>query len=603
MAGGAWNFPAGKPAQCIRGLAYTLQDGFVWEFKMRSARHLLWLLGLMCALSAAAQSVRDDSPVAPAVETDAPRDLGPLPDFRLLDQSGRSHTIKRYVDAYAVAIMAAPKEDPELASRMAEFAALAKRYTPERIYFFVVTPSARPGDLPQHAGEVPVLLDNAQVVLPALGLDHAYECVLAETSKWRVLFRGDLSGDGAGVRGLGDQLAAWQERKLEPLLTAPRGPKLELQPAPTAISYARDVAPILINKCAGCHSEGNVGPFSMDNHKKVSGWADMMAETVRGGRMPPWQADPGFGVFSNAMGLSVQEKRTLLAWLESGAPKDGEEDPLASFRPGTPKEWRLGTPDVVVSLPEPQRIPAEGVLDYIYYEVPLNLPEGTWLQGTEIRITAPEVMHHVLVYMRRPGEDIDFTQEYIASYVPGHDPGFFPEGTGKPVPRDAQLLFQLHYTPNGKAVVDTPELGLYLSKTPPTHEIFLGSAVNRYFEIPPFEPEQEVEASFTAPADIIVYSLAPHMHYRGRRMFFEAHYPSGESEVLLSVPDYDFLWQHSYHLARPKRIPKDTVIRVAGAFDNSVRNPLNPDPSQRLGWGDQSDEEMFIGSVLYRVAD
>lgn len=544
-----------------------------------------------------------DNPAAAPAAAQAPRDLGPLPDFRLLDQYGRSHTIKRYVDSYAVVLMAVPKEDPELDARIAAFAALAERYSPERIFFFLITPSAHPGTLAERAGALPLLLDDAQVVLPALGLDHAYECVLADSSQWRVLFRGDLNPGDTAARGLGDALAAWQEQKLEPLLTAPRGPKLDLQPAPANVSYARDIAPILVNKCAGCHSEGNVGPFSMDSHKKVSGWAEMMAETVRGGRMPPWQADPAFGVFSNAMGLTVQEKRLLLAWLDAGAKNDTEVDPLASYKPSSPKTWRLGKPDLVVSLPEPQRIPAEGVLDYIYYEMPLDLPEGTWLQGTEIRITAPEVMHHVLVYMRRPGESIDFTQEYIASYVPGHDPGLFPEGTGKPVPANAQLLFQLHYTPNGKAITDTPELGLYLSKTPPTHEIFLGSAVNRDFEIPPFAPEQEVEATFTAPADILVYSLSPHMHFRGRRMFFEAFYPSGEREVLLSVPDYDFLWQHSYHLARPKRIPKDTQIRVAGAFDNSVRNPLNPDPAQRLIWGDQSDEEMFIGSVLYRVAD
>lgn len=559
-------------------------------------------LALMMATTLNAHAADSVSDVASQTAT-APRDLGPLPDFRLLDQFGRSHTIRRYLDAYAVAIMAVPKDDPNLDARLAAFAELAKQYTPEKIYFFLVTPSAQPGTVGERAGDIPLLLDDAQVVLPALGLDHAYECVLAETAHWRVLFRGDLTSEDTLVRGLGDAIAAWRERKLEPVLTAPRGPRLDLQPMPVNVSYSREIGDLLAKKCAVCHSAGNVGPFSMDSHKKVAGWAEMMAETVRGGRMPPWQADPGFGVFSNAMGLTVQEKRMLLAWLDAGAPKDGDVDPLAEYKPQSPKYWRLGTPDMVVKLPEPQQIPAEGVLDYVYYELPLEVPEGTWLQGTEVRITAPEVMHHVLVYMHRPGESIDFTQEYIASYVPGHDPGMFPEGTGKPVPRDARLLFQLHYTPNGKAVVDTPELGLYFCKTPPRHEIFLGSAVNRYFEIPAFAPEQEVEATFTAPSDILVYSLAPHMHFRGRRMFFEAQYPSGEREVLLSVPDYDFLWQHSYHLAQPKRIPKDTVIRVAGAFDNSVRNPLNPDPSQRLSWGEQSDEEMFIGSVLYRAAD
>ena len=557
------------------------------------------LLLALAAYPAFAVDIPQSQPVAQA----QPAGLGKLPDFRLLDHMGKSHAAHRYLDATALAFMAVPKEDADLDARLAAYAALAQSYSDRRVYFFLVTPSAHPATLGDRSGGVPVLLDDAQIVLPALGLDHAYECVLATTAQWQVQFRGDLSGNGEGGRGLAEALAALESKNPEPFATAPRGPKLDLQPAPQNVSYTRDIAPILTSKCAGCHSDGNIAPFSMDSHRKVTGWADMMAETVRGGRMPPWQADPGFGHFSNAMELNVQEKRMLLAWLDGGAPKDGEADPLESFKAPDPRAWRMGQPDLIVQLPEPQEIPAEGVLEYKYYEMPLNLPAGTWVSGTEIRVTQPQVMHHVLVYMRRPGESIDFTQEYIASYVPGHDPGFYPKDTGKPVPPNATLLFQLHYTTNGKAVVDTPELGIYLHKSPPAHEIFLGSAVNKDFYVPAFEPEVEADATFTAPSDILIYSLSPHMHYRGSRMFFEAFYPDGEREVLLSVPDYDFYWQHSYHLAQPKRVPAGTTIRVAGAFDNSVRNPINPDPSQRLGWGDQSTDEMFIGSVLYRQVD
>jgi hypothetical protein len=256
-----------------------------------------------------------------------------------------------------------------------------------------------------------------------------------------------------------------------------------------------------------------------------------------------------------------------------------------------------------VNLPEPQEIPAEGVLEYKYYEVPMPVPAGTWLRGTELRIPNPEVVHHILVYMRHPGDDFDFTQEYIASYVPGHAAQLFPEGTGTLVPEKATLLFQLHYTTNGRALVDEPALGLYLHTTPPAHEIHLGSAVSKDFVVPAETVSYSTRAHFTAADDILVYALAPHMHYRGRQMSFEAVYPTGAREMLLSVPDYDFYWQHTYQLAAPKRLPKGTVIEVAGAFDNSVRNPINPDPSKRLIWGDQSTDEMFIGSVLYRAAD
>jgi len=523
-----------------------------------------------------------------------------LPDFRLLDQHGRSHTIRRYTDTKAVAIMAVAKNDPALVDRVSAFAAMAKAYGEQGIHFFLICPEAEAGALADRAGTLPVLLDEAQVVLPALGLGHAGECVLARTSDWKVLYHGDL---GSSADGLSAALAAITSGGAEIPTVAPSGPELALVALPTKLSYAEDIAPILSQRCVTCHSDGNIGPFSMDSHRKVAGRADMIAETIRNGAMPPWNTDPRFGHFSNAMELTRDEKRTLLAWIDAGTPKDGDTDPLAEAKPAPAPTWKLGQPDLIVKLPEPQEIPADGVLDYRYYEMPLELPAGTWLRGTEVRITQSQVMHHVLVYMLQDGQEIDFTQEYIASYVPGHDPGFYPDGTGKPVPTKAKLLFQLHYTPNGKAVTDTPELGLYFCKEKPTHEIFLGSAVDRGIAIPAHATEAEASAVFRAPADILVYSLAPHMHYRGRRMSFEAIYPDGQHEMLLSVPSYDFYWQHSYHLAEPKRIPKGTVIQVAGAFDNSKRNPINPDPTKALRWGEQSTNEMFIGSILYRAAD
>ena len=517
---------------------------------------------------------------------------GGVPDFRLLDQQGRSHVLRRYVDVPAVALLAIPKDAAADDASVQAFQAAAKANP--KLIFLAIAPGTPVETLAKL--DLPVLSDEAQIILPAIGLTHAGEAMLVETAHWQAVYQGDAAG-------LAGAIAAFTANTSLPAATPATGTPLALDPLPTGVSYAKDVAPLLAARCAGCHSEGNVGPFALDGHGQVAGHAKMIAETLRTRRMPPWNADPRYGQFSNAMALSDAERRTLLGWLDAGCPKDGDADLLAEAKHPPATEWRLGTPDLVVKLPEPQNIPAEGVLDYKYYEVPLDLPPGTWLRGTEVRITSPQVVHHVLVYMHRPDEDIDFTEEYVASYVPGHDPGFFPEGTGKPVPAHAQLLFQLHYTPNGKAVTDTPELGIYLCKEKPTHEVFLGSATNRHFEVAPNTPDAEVSAVFRAPEDVLVYSLSPHMHLRGRRMSFEAIYPTGQHDMLLSVPDYDFYWQHSYHLAEPKRIPKGTVIQVTGAFDNSVRNPLNPDPTKELHWGEQSWEEMFIGSILYRNAD
>jgi hypothetical protein len=363
-----------------------------------------------------------------------------LPDFQLLDTAGQAHTLHRYRDASAVVLMAVPREDAALEARLRDFAVLAEAQASAKVFCFAVSTGAGPEAA---AGKVPVLVDDAQVVLPALGLSRAYEVVAAGSKDWKPFYRGD-------VDGLEAALVRFAQGDATSMLNAGSGAPLALAAAPDSISYSTDIAPILSARCVACHSEGNIGPFAIDSHKAVKGHAGMIREVVLGGRMPPWNADPRYGTFSNAMGLTVPEKQKLLAWLDQGAKLDGDADPLAAAPAKPAAKWRLGEPDLVVKLPESQEIPAEGTLEYKYYDVALALPPGTWLRGTEIRVTAPEVMHHVLVYMHRPGEHFDFTQEYIASYVPGHDPGFFPEGTGKPVPEGAMLLFQLHYTPNGK---------------------------------------------------------------------------------------------------------------------------------------------------------
>ena len=468
----------------------------------------------------------------------------------------------------------------------------------------MVAPSpqaGRPGEL---SGGVPVLLDDTQMVLRTLGLTHAYACVVAETANWNVLYRGNLNPSD-GQPGLAEALAGLEADTFAATAVPYTGRELQLAPLPEDIHYETDIAPILAQRCVSCHSEGNAGPFAMSSHRKVEGWAPMMAETILNGRMPPWNADPAFGEFLNENRLSAVEKRTLLAWLESGAEKDeAEADPLIALRPPRADGWQLGQPDLVVNLPEPQQVPADGLQDYRYYEVEIpGDDKDRWLRGAEVRVTQAEVVHHVLAFVNAPGRGIDLEGEYVASYVPGHKAGFYPPGTGKLLPKGSSILFQLHYTPNGRDTIDESALGLYFHDTPPEHELFLGSAINKDFTIPPHVPDHVVTARFRAQDDILVYTLSPHMHFRGSRMHYEAVYPDGAKEVLLSVPNYDFYWQHTYVLKEPKQLPKGTVVTCVGAFDNSVRNPRNPDPTDTLHWGDQSIEEMFIGSMLYRVAD
>jgi hypothetical protein len=236
----------------------------------------------------------------------------------------------------------------------------------------------------------------------------------------------------------------------------------------------------------------------------------------------------------------------------------------------------------------------------------LPLARDAWVRGVDVRPSNRKVTHHALVFVRYPehlrGQEPAWrggTGGYFGAYVPGQQVYLFPDGTGKFLPKGSTLILQLHYTPTGKPETDLTRVGLYLSAGEPRRELLTRAATDKEFLIPAGAAEHEVSASHTVSEDVLLHELAPHMHYRGRRMSFEARYPDGSTEVLLSVPDYDFAWQSLYRLATPKPISAGTVITCRGAFDNSPANPSNPDPTKDVRFGEQSWDEMFIGYMNY----
>ena len=257
-----------------------------------------------------------------------------------------------------------------------------------------------------------------------------------------------------------------------------------------------------------------------------------------------------------------------------------------------------------------QTIPATGIVDYRdeYLEVPLA--DGVWLRAVDLRPSNLLVAHHVTAYIVYPdgetpprAEGPRFVQGLFAGYVPGREPEAFPADTGFFLPRGARIRLQLHYTATGKEERDTPRVGLYFAPRAPRHPLAIGAAANLDFEIPPGARDHEEVGERTLGRDVIVYRVTPHMHFRGRRMAIDAHYPDGTSERLVSVPNYRFHWQREYVLAEPKRLPKGTRLVARAGFDNSARNPANPDPSVAVRFGEQSFDEMLMGYFLYREAE
>jgi hypothetical protein len=293
--------------------------------------------------------------------------------------------------------------------------------------------------------------------------------------------------------------------------------------------------------------------------------------------------------------LELAEAQTLLRWIEQGSPRGEGEDPLE--KAAAPHiEWPLGEPDTLVALPNVEDIPATGVLDYRHIKVKVPFTEDVWIRGVVARPDNKRVVHHIIVRVRAPGQgENDQDDAFLIGWAPGSPDLFFPENTGKRIRKGSTLDFEMHYTASGKPEKDQSRIGLYLMKDAPQMAYKTRAAYNFDFEIAPNDFASAAQATYVFKREAMLYDLSPHMHLRGSWFKFEALYPNGKRETLLSVPRYDFNWQHNYRLKEPKRMPAGTWILCTGGFNNSPTNPYNPDPAIHIHWGDQSFDEMFIG--------
>jgi peroxiredoxin/mono/diheme cytochrome c family protein len=363
------------------------------------------------------------------------------------------------------------------------------------------------------------------------------------------------------------------------------------------VTYASDVAALVQNKCQKCHRPGEVGPFPLLTYDDARKHAAMIREVIDDRRMPPWHADPRFGHFQNDRSLSSKERATLLAWVDQGTPLgDASKIPLPRV---FPEGWTIGTPDVVFEIPEALTVPAQGTVEYVHVRVPTKFKEDVWVQAAEARPGDRSVVHHIIVYVIernvfRPNRP-DRAEGHLCGYAPGDMPSIYPEGAAKRIPAGSDLLFQIHYTPTGKVLTDRSKVAMIFAKSPVKNRAFTHGIAQPRFQIPPGADNHAVASTFTLEKDIHLLSLLPHMHLRGKSFRFEATYPDGKKETLLSVPAFDFGWQSYYTLAEPKAMPKGTRIDCEAHFDNSAKNPYNPDPSKAVRWGEQTWEEMMIG--------
>lgn len=555
-------------------------------------------------------------------------------NFALLDHKGIYHQLRKYGDSKAVVIISTATNCLENIEKLPKYRLLRTTWENQGVSFLAINSSVD-DDLADirlmdslHNVNLPILLDNSQLVAESLGLSKAGEIIVLEPNRSLVLYRGGLDIDArrarpdrgitaqSGTTDLAKTLAAAVMDELdsfdETVVTESVGCELDFPARDQHVSnvpdYATDVAPILEEKCVSCHLEGGIAPFAMDSHMMVQGWSPMMKEVIMTKRMPPAQVDPSVNHFTNARYMNPDQLQTLIHWIDAGAPRGNSKvDPLARVR--SPETvWELGEPDYIVEVPA-FTVPATGVLDYENVTINLPFEEDVWVRSIQHVPGDRRVLHHLLSYIvpadydeRIVEGENDSYREFLEGYAPGKDESVtYPENSGMFIPKDSAVQMSLHYTTFGKEAVDKTLLGLYFADEKPDHQYSTYSLSHggRNIVIPPRANEHKMSASYVFEDEVMLHGLRPHMHYRGKYMRMGVIYPDGTKDEIINVPDYNFAWQPTYRLADPMLLPAGSRVMIEGAFDNSQYNLGNPDPDAEVRGGAQSWDEMFIGYFSY----
>jgi hypothetical protein len=548
-------------------------------------------------------------------------------NFQLLDHEGQAHELYYYDDAPAIVLMVQGNGCPIVRNAWSDFKAVRDEYENKGIPFYMINANKQDSrdrivhEAAEFSYDLPILKDDTQLIAESLNITRTAEVIVINPSDWSIIYRGPVNDrlsygqqrgeakahylvDALNIAMNGGSVDVPVRKTKGCLVNLPETKKREEH---TLISYSETIAPMLSKNCAQCHQEGGIGPWAMTGYDMIEGFAPMIREVVRTQRMPPWSADPHVGKFHNERRLTLDEQRTLVHWIEAGAPRGDGPDPLAD-RSNDVAEWPLGEPDLIIEAPA-FAVPASGIVDYQFPTALNPLDRDVWVKAVTVVPGDKTVVHHALVgsseTVTPPGEGDgdDVFENYLIGFVPGAESYIYPENTGVEVKAGGEFRFQMHYTTTGKATTDKTKLGLYFHDKEPEHRLRQQVAINYRIDIPAGADNHQEQAYFEFDHAATLYMLFPHAHYRGKSSEFAIRYPDGEEETILSVPKYDFNWQHSYNLTEPLKVPAGTRLIHRTRYDNSARNLANPDPESNIRWGLQSAEEMLYGSFFFRWTD
>src|SRR5215813_9476914 len=391
-------------------------------------------------------------------------------------------------------------------------------------------------------------------------------------------------------------------------------------PAQSQVTFSENVAPIIFDKCAGCHRPGEAAPFSLLSYDDVRKRAKLIATVTQSRYMPPWQATSEMGAFRDDQRLSDTQIRTIQQWVDGGM-VEGDPKKLPTLRTFTPG-WQLGQPDLIVKMSEPFELPADGPDVFRNFAIKLNLKKDQWVKAVEFRSSARS-SHHALFFLDQSGQAVkldeadpaprfagmsflagsaasagtagratllqrlqsrnilDATRSSLGGWAVGGTAQFLPDGLARPLPQESDFVLQMHFHPTGKVEKEQTTIKLYFANTPPKRTLtalqmppLFGALAG--IDIPTDEKHFVIQDSFVLPIDAEVISVGGHAHYLAKTMRMTATLPGGNTRELVGIPDWKFNWQERYYFKDFVKLPKGTRLDVEISYDNSRDNLSNP---------------------------
>jgi hypothetical protein len=557
------------------------------------------------------------------------------------DIDGRGYGPVHLRTAAATVFIFVSTDCPVASAYAPRLRALEAEFQPRRVNFFLV--NAHPTDTPEAARTwvaernlgILTVKDSPGINLTdRFGVRRTTEAVVVGRDG-QILYRGPIDDaketERVRVRYLRDALESILAgravaRTVVPLTEGcliPRPAKTATRPTTggSAVTYSRDVAPLLNRSCVPCHRDGQVAPFALDSYAPAKLWAPMIAESTRRKLMPPWKAAPGYGEFHGDMSLKESDIALLQRWNDQGAPAGDLK--TAPKPPPMVKGWSAGTPDVEISMERPYRLTPDDKDNYRCFILPTEFREDAYVNLSQVQPGNPAVVHHIEIYVvpdarslervtkldaadpdygfdnPTPGGGLVGDAGYpIYTWVPGGTTMPLPDGVAYKIPKGAKIALEVHYHRSGRPETDRSTIGLTFARNKVQHVIHRGGVAPEQDKLvlPAGKARIPITATVPLPTDMTFYGVFPHMHRLGKEMHVWAEKPDGAKVEMVWVKDWDFNWQQTYRYKDPIRLPKGTKLRLEAVFDNSAMNPRNSHrPPREVRYGEATDEEMCYG--------